>query len=591
MKFSWFHLMPYRWLPPDFRERYHGVWVDVPNRLYDPERGHELYNEYLDMLEYAGQLGFDGLGVNEHHQNAYGMMPSPNLMAAALARRATDSMLLVLGNSIALYNPPIRVAEEFAMLDVMSGGRLIAGFPVGTSMDTNYCYGVNPATLRDRYREAHDLIIKAWATREPFPWNGTYTKLRYVNVWPRPIQQPHPPIWIPGLGSLETWDFCVQHDYNYSYLSFSGYKRAKRMMDGYWERRAALGADSNPHSAAFFQQVCLSDTDGACEREWWPHVDYFFNKCLHLYPGMVGAPGYMSEASMRAGIVSQIGNTSLNLGRDKTWKELCDERYIVAGSPATVRQQLEELGRSLRVGHLLHGAGGLPVWEGVLPLLARAFRVHAPLLPGFGQSTGLEYLEDEHDLFLHGFDVLEALGIERPYVVGESMGGWMAAEMAALRPKEVGRLALAAPVGLWRDEAPLPDMFGMMVHELVPYLFHDQHCPAAERMLAVTQLFGARDDRTEEQVELLLSLVRGFRTAAKFLFPIPERGLERRLWRITAPTLVVWGAEDRFAAPLYGRIFAEKIRGARLETISDAGHLIGLERPEPYAQAVVRWGR
>jgi len=88
MRFSWFHLMPYRWLPADFRERYHGVWVDVPNRLYDPERGHELYNEYLDMLEYAGQMGFDGLGVNEHHQNAYGMMPSPNLMAAALARRS-----------------------------------------------------------------------------------------------------------------------------------------------------------------------------------------------------------------------------------------------------------------------------------------------------------------------------------------------------------------------------------------------------------------------------------------------------------------------------------------------------------------------
>ena len=110
-------------------------------------------------------------------------------------------------------------------------------------------------------------------------------------------------------------------------------------------------------------------------------------------------------------------------------------------------------------------------------------------------------------------------------------------------------------------------------------------------MLAVTQLFGARDDRTDEQVELLLSLVRGFRTAAKFLFPIPERGLERRLWRITAPTLVVWGAEDRFVAPLYGRLFAEKIRDARLETIPEAGHLIGLERPEVYAQALVRWGR
>ncbi len=355
MKFTWFHLMPYRWLPADFRERYHGVWVDVPNHLYDPERGHALYNEYLDMLEYADQVGFDAIGVNEHHQNAYGMMPSPNLMAAALARRTTNAMLLVLGNSIVLYNPPTRVAEEMAMLDVISGGRLIAGFPVGTSMDINYCYGQNPATVRDKYREGHDLIIKAWAERVPFPWNGKYTKLRYVNLWPRPIQQPHPPIWIPGLGSIETWDWCLDHAYNYSYLSFSGYKRAQRMMDGYWERGAARGVEPNPYSAAFFQQVCISETDGACEREWWPHVDYFFNKCLHLYPGMAGAPGYVSEASMRAGIVAQAGNTGMNLGTNKSWKELVEQRYIVAGSPATVRQQLEELARSLRAGHLLLG--------------------------------------------------------------------------------------------------------------------------------------------------------------------------------------------------------------------------------------------
>jgi alkanesulfonate monooxygenase SsuD/methylene tetrahydromethanopterin reductase-like flavin-dependent oxidoreductase (luciferase family) len=355
MKFSWFHLMPWRWLPQDFRQRYHSVWVDVPNALYDPVRGHRLYNEYLDMLEYADQLGFDAVGVNEHHQNAYGMMPSPNIMAAALARRCQRAMLLVLGNSIALYNPPTRVAEEFAMLDVISGGRLIAGFPVGTSMDTNYCYGQNPATLREKYREGHDLIIKAWKTREPFAWNGKYTKLRYVNLWPWPIQQPRPPVWVPGLGSIETWDFCIDHDYNYSYLSFSGYKRAKKMMDGYWEQRTKKGADDNPHSAAFFQQVCISDTDAAAEREWWPHVDYFFNNCLHLYPGHMGAPGYMTEASLRAGIVAQVGNTGQNMGRDKTWKELVDERYIVAGSPATVRQQLEELAKSLRVGHLCLG--------------------------------------------------------------------------------------------------------------------------------------------------------------------------------------------------------------------------------------------
>src|SRR5579875_2562221 len=135
MKFTWFHLMPYRFLPEDFKDRYRSVWVDIPRNLYDPKVGHRLYNDYLDQLEFADAMGFDGLGVNEHHQNGYGMMPSPNLMAAVLTRRTRNANLVVLGNSIALYNPPIRVAEEFAMLDVMSGGRLIAGFPVGTSMD------------------------------------------------------------------------------------------------------------------------------------------------------------------------------------------------------------------------------------------------------------------------------------------------------------------------------------------------------------------------------------------------------------------------------------------------------------------------
>jgi len=239
----------------------------------------------------------------------------------------------------------------------------------------------------------------------------------------------------------------------------------------------------------------------------------------------------------------------------------------------------------------LHGAGGIPVWEGVLPLLARAYHVHAPLLPGFGQSTGLEFLDDQLDLALHGFDVIEALDLERPYVVGESMGGWMAAEMAALRPREIGRLALAAPVGLWRDEAPVVDIFGMMTHELVPYLFNDVGCSAAQRMLGVSALFSERDDRTQDQVEFLLVLARGFRTAAKFLFPIPEHGLEKRLRRITAPTLVLWGTGDRLIQPLYARIFGEKIPRARVEMIERAGHLIGLEQPEPYAEAVVRWGR
>src|ERR1043166_9174567 len=173
---------------------------------------------------------------------------SPNLIAAALARRTKDVALVVLGNSIALYNPPVRVAEEFAMLDCISGGRLVAGFPVGTSMDTNYCYGQIPALTREKYMEAHDLIRRAWRDPDPFAWNGRYTKLRRVNLWPRPIQQPHPPIHIPGGGSVETYDFCIDNTYSYSYLSFTGYIRAKALMDGYWKRVAERGApDDSPY--------------------------------------------------------------------------------------------------------------------------------------------------------------------------------------------------------------------------------------------------------------------------------------------------------------------------------------------------------
>jgi pimeloyl-ACP methyl ester carboxylesterase len=239
----------------------------------------------------------------------------------------------------------------------------------------------------------------------------------------------------------------------------------------------------------------------------------------------------------------------------------------------------------------LHGAGGIVAWEGVLPLLSSKYHVYAPLAPGFGASTGLECLEDQFDLFMHGFDLIGALGLERPYVVGESFGGWMAAEMAALRPKEIGRLALVAPVGLWRDEAPVGDIFGITLGELVPYLYHNQSCFAAQRMLMMTTLFSDKDDRTQEQVEILLAMSRGFRTVAKFLFPIPENGLERRLRRIEAPTLIVWGEHDRLVSPIYADLFREKIANAEVVKIPDTGHVISLESPQPLAEALLRWGQ
>lgn len=353
--------MPWPYLPEDFREKYRSVWVDIPNSLYDPVRGHELYNVYLDELEYAEECGFDGIGVNEHHANGYGLMPSPNLMAAALARRTSKSALVVLGNSIALYNPPLRVAEEFAMLDVISGGRLLAGFPVGTSMDTNYCYGQIPALTREKYREAHELIKRAWQEDEPFTFNGRYTQLRYANCWPKPIQSP-PPIFIPGGGSLETYDFCLENDYVYCYLSFTGYRRAKQLMDGYWERVEEYGKDNSPYRAGFAQTIVVAETDEEAEKEYREHIDYFYNRCLHVYPGFADAPGYRTIKTLKANVTSQMTEQAFGNVSSMSWQQLIDDGYIIAGSPDTVANQMKELATSLRVGNifcLIH-VGNMP---------------------------------------------------------------------------------------------------------------------------------------------------------------------------------------------------------------------------------------
>src|SRR5262245_15453298 len=188
MKFFFFHLMPWPHLPDDYQGP---AWITCPNSHYDPARGHALYNRYIDELVSAEALGFDGVCVNEHHANAYGNMPSPNLIASILARQTSRVKIAVVGNALPLYNPPTRVAEEFAMIDVISGGRLIAGLVFGGGPEY-YSNGLNPAEARGRFYEATDLILAAWTRPGPFEFTGKYYKMRYVNPWPLPIQKPHP---------------------------------------------------------------------------------------------------------------------------------------------------------------------------------------------------------------------------------------------------------------------------------------------------------------------------------------------------------------------------------------------------------------
>ena len=228
----------------------------------------------------------------------------------------------------------------------------------------------------------------------------------------------------------------------------------------------------------------------------------------------------------------------------------------------------------------LHGAGGIFEGDALLARLAETHRVWAPELPGFGDSTGEELLEDMLDFTLHGFDALSALGVERPLLVGHSLGGMIAAEMACLCPAEVPALVLIAPTGLWLDDAPVADLFSVLPHDLPALLFHD---PAIGRG-ALTRGSDFTDDQA--LIEFFVANARRMGTAGKLLFPIPDRRLSKRLYRLAADTLLVWGESDRVVPPLYADAWKERIPGAQVALLPEAGHMSTVEKPDEVAAAV-----
>jgi pimeloyl-ACP methyl ester carboxylesterase len=230
----------------------------------------------------------------------------------------------------------------------------------------------------------------------------------------------------------------------------------------------------------------------------------------------------------------------------------------------------------------LHGAGGVMPDDPLLAKLAEKFQVFAPLLPGYGDSEECNALRDMLDFTLHTWDVVEALGLRDTILVGHSMGGMIAAEMAAVAPHDVTRLGLIAPAGLWLDDHPIPDMFATMPYEFPALLFHD-----VERGTALMTAGVALDD-PEWLKGFLVTNARQLGMAGRILFPIPERGLSTRLYRIKARTLLIWGDSDRLIAPAYAQAFKKAIPHAELVAIPEAGHLVNIEKPDQVAAALGR---
>lgn len=339
MKIAFFHLMPYR--PLDFGERakYRSAWVVLPNRLYDPQKGADEYASYLDQLSYAEKLGFDIIAVNEHHQTAYGMMPAPNLIASALIQRTNTAKIAILGRALPLVSNPITIAEEFAMLDNLSRGRIITGFVRGIGTEY-HATGINPVFSHGRFHEAHDLIVAAWTRTGPFEFEGDHYNFRYVNLWPRPYQNPHPPIWIPSQGSSETIRWAAAPERKYPFLvTFSAADLVTRYLNLYREQARNYGYECSGDQLGWAAPIYVADTDERAKAEAKAGIESLFNEYLANPWEMLFPPGYTSRSSMKN--TMKVRKSLGSRARNQTIDELMASGTVVVGSPSTVREKIE----------------------------------------------------------------------------------------------------------------------------------------------------------------------------------------------------------------------------------------------------------
>jgi alkanesulfonate monooxygenase SsuD/methylene tetrahydromethanopterin reductase-like flavin-dependent oxidoreductase (luciferase family) len=343
-----FHLMSYADLDFEATKDHETVWVNLPNKYFDPVKGHQLYNRYLDELEYGEVLGFDGVAVNEHHQTAYGLMPSPVVMASALARRTKKVKIAILGSALPLREHPITVAEEHAMIDVITGGRLISGFVRGIGAEY-HTFGINPTISHDRFHEAHDLIVQAWTRPGPFSFTGRHYNLEYVNLWPRPSQTPHPPLWVPSQGSKETIDWAALPDHRYTYLqTFSPAAVVEKYLQSYRDTAQGYGYEAADSQLGWAVPVYVSDTDDQARKEAKVHFELFRNRLLKMPIEMLLPPGYTSRDSLK-----NLMKAKASLSQDLTIDKAIDMGMFVCGTANTVRQMLEDHWSKMHFDNLL----------------------------------------------------------------------------------------------------------------------------------------------------------------------------------------------------------------------------------------------
>lgn len=229
------------------------------NAEYDPHQGNRLYHRYLDEKLYAEEVGFDALMLNEHHAAPFCIQSVTNVELAILARQTKKAKLAPLGNVLPLWDDPLWLVEQLAMIDMISHGRLISGFVRGIARE-GFTHNANPMYNRERWQEAHDFLIKSWTTPGPFRWESKHFNYRYVNPWSVPLQKPHPPIWVPGVTSYSTAEWCARHGYPYIMLA-TMLDTTKELFNHYHQVTREMGYSDGPHRVGYMFKVHVEATE------------------------------------------------------------------------------------------------------------------------------------------------------------------------------------------------------------------------------------------------------------------------------------------------------------------------------------------
>ena len=308
------------------------------NQFFDATEGSRLYNERIEEYLYAEEMGVDGIMLNEHHNAPFCMQSRINMYAAILAAMTKKVKIVLLGNPLPVSENPVQLAEEIAMVDMISKGRLVSGFVRGGGSE-QFANNTNPAFNRERFEEAHDLLIKIWSEPGPFRWEGDHYQLRVVNPWALPLQKPHPRIWIPGVSSTETIIWAAEHRYPYICLNTT-VQQTQDIWGIYDKAAASVGYEAGPEQRGYLIRCHVADTEEKALKNGREFM-WMLGEFTGLgHPVWFSPPGYSSPESRRRRAESQIQR-----GANPFEQQLAD-RSIIAGTPdqviASLRTILEE---------------------------------------------------------------------------------------------------------------------------------------------------------------------------------------------------------------------------------------------------------